>query len=102
MTPTELRAWQKRCGLRTHAEAAKALGIAVSTYRQKRTGRASITKQTELLCAYYEIYGVHWAQVAEATIDLAELTGMPISPAAAAKVMKVLTKVIDLPSNWLP
>jgi len=74
MAPEELVAWQRRCGFRTDAEAAAKLGIAVGTYRQKRTGRASITKQTEILCAYVEMFYGRWIDAAETARRLARLT----------------------------
>jgi len=106
MAPEELAAWQKRCGLRTDAEAARALGMGVSSYRQKRTGRASIPRQTELLCAYYEVFSAHLLlNLTEALERLAELTAVPIAPIAAAKVAETIIKVlknghqeIDLPT----
>ena len=67
MTPDALAAWQRRCSLKTAIEAARVLGIATGTYRAKRGGRASIGRQTELLCRYYEAFGQAPAEV----VDLA-------------------------------
>jgi hypothetical protein len=55
MTAAELVAWQRRNGIRTDAEAARVLGISPATYWRKRKGRTRITRQTEMLCGYYEL-----------------------------------------------
>lgn len=99
MTADELRIWQRRCGLRRDIEAAAALGLAVSTYRRKRSGRSPISRHTELLAAYYEIFSVHWLSVAEAAYRLAHITAIPVAPAAVAKVAEVITKIISPVKN---
>lgn len=98
MTEHELKAWQRRCGLRTDGEAAQALGISAVTYRRQRGGRAKISRQTELLCAYYEIFGGRFEHIAEAAIRLAHLTTMPAitllgAPAAAEKIARVIGSI---------
>jgi hypothetical protein len=98
ITPQELVAWQRRCGLRTDAHAAAALGISVVSYRRKRHGRIAITKQNELLILYYEMFGMRWLAVAEAAYKLARLTSLPIPPAVAVEATKMITEVIDMTS----
>jgi hypothetical protein len=94
MTAAELVAWQKRCGLRTDAEAAAALAVAVATYRRKRTGHSPIARQTELLAAYYEVFAQRWFGVVEAASKLARLTSVPVAPPAIAAAAELITKVI--------
>ena len=102
MTADDLRQWQHRCGLRTDALAAQALGIGVATYRRKRTGHAPIGRQTELLCAHHEASHSRLSAallgMAEAIEELARLTAAPVDADAAHKVVQVITKVIDLSS----
>lgn len=55
MTPVELAQWQRRNGLRSDAEAGAALGVSPRTFWRKRHGKTRISRQTEMLCAYYEL-----------------------------------------------
>jgi hypothetical protein len=96
MTATELRQWQRRCGLRTDEQAAAVLGMSVKTYRRKRSGLTPITKQTELLCSYYEIFGQRWLAIAEAAYKLSSLTRRPVAPAAISKTRQVIEAITDL------
>ena len=55
LSPADLASWQKRNGLRTDAEAGKALGMTAGTYWRKRRGRMKIDLQDEMLAEYYEL-----------------------------------------------
>ena len=95
MTADELRAWQARCGFRRDADAAAALGVAVSTYRRMRSGRSAIKQPTRLLAAYYEVFSKHWLSIAEAAYTLAHIAKVPLAPIAGAKVAELVTKVLN-------
>jgi hypothetical protein len=95
MTADELRAWQARCGFRRDAEAAAALGIAVSTFRRMRTGRSPIKEPTRLLAAYYEVFSIHWLNIAEAAYKLAHVARVPLAPVAGEKLADLVTTVIN-------
>jgi len=99
VTADDLRLWQQRCNLRTDALAAQALGIGIATFRRKRTGRAPIGRQTELLARHHEAshgrLSAALLGMAEAIEELARLTAAPVDPEAAHKVVEVITKVID-------
>jgi hypothetical protein len=96
MNADELREWQHRCGFRHDAEAASALGVAVSTYRRMRTGRSPIKEPTRLLAAYYEVFSIHWLNIAEAAYRLAHVARVPVAPIAGEKVAELVTRVIRL------
>lgn len=55
MTAAELRDWQQRTGIRTDSEAASIVGLSLSAYRRQRSGRARVSRQTELLALRHEI-----------------------------------------------
>lgn len=95
MTAAELRAWQRRCGLRTDAQAAAALGISPVTYRRKRKGLAKVTRQTELLCAYYEVFSLRVSATFDALHRLHRLTSIPVMPATVEKSAALIEKLID-------
>jgi transcriptional regulator with XRE-family HTH domain len=95
MTADELRAWQARCGFRRDAEAAAALGVAISTYRRMRNGRSAIKPPTRLLAAYYEVFSKHWLSIAEAAYTLAHIAKVPLAPIAGEKVADLVTKVLN-------
>jgi hypothetical protein len=95
MTADELKSWQARCGFRRDAEAAAALGVAISTYRRMRNGRSAIKQPTRLLAAYYEVFSKHWLSIAEAAYTLAHIAKVPLAPAAGEKVADLVTKVIN-------
>jgi hypothetical protein len=99
MTSTELMEWQRRCGLRTDRDAAKVLAMSLSSYRAKRTNRAAITAQDELLAAYYEAFASRWPGIVDAAIKLGRLTDIPIPPAAARRTAEILAKVLDLSAS---
>jgi hypothetical protein len=93
MTAAELRAWQRRCGLHTDAEAAHVLGLSVKTYRRKCTGHSPIRRQTDLLAAYYEVYSNRWLDLAQAARLLATLTRIPLAPAVAQQTRQLIAEV---------
>jgi hypothetical protein len=69
--------------------------MASSTYRAKRTGRLKVSRQTELLACYYEVFAARWLGLAEAAIKLSHLTRHPIAPNYAVEAQKKLAKVLD-------
>ena len=96
MTAAELIAWQRRCGLRTERDAARVLGIATSTYRSQSSGRSGVTRQTEIICAYHEVFGrpLMLINMSAAAQKLAHLTDTPID-VMAEPAIKTLAKVLD-------
>src|SRR5580704_4431476 len=97
MTGDDLAAWQRRCGIRTQKEAAHALRLSFSAYREKLKGRLPVDDRTALLCAYHEVFldlfVGHALRQAEASVRLAEQLSAPLATAAAQRALEVLTKL---------
>jgi hypothetical protein len=93
----DLEAWQRRCGIRTQKEAAHALRLSFSAYREKLKGRLPVDDRTALLCAYHEVFldlfVGHALRQAEASVRLAEQLSAPLATAAAQRALEVLTKL---------
>jgi hypothetical protein len=100
MTGDDLAAWQRRCGIRTQKEAAHALRLSFSAYREKLKGRLPVDDRTALLCAYHEVFldlfVGHALRQAEASVRLAEQLSAPLAAAAARQALEVLTKLAKM------
>jgi hypothetical protein len=101
MDAGELRAWQRRCGLRTQQDAARVLRLSVSTYSRNVRGRLRIGEQTELLTVWWELFGrrVIGLEIVEAGYRLQALLALPIPQATAPKSLAVLEKIGALPDS---
>lgn len=74
MEPAKLAKWQSDCGFRDHASAAAALGLSTQAYRAKLKGRSKISRQTEMLCRFVQIYGPRLDATLSALVSLVRLT----------------------------
>ena len=99
-TPADLRAWQRRCGLRTDVQAAAVQKISVSSYRRKLKGRAPITERDELIAFLWELHAANWLAIATAARNIGALVPViPIPPVAAEILAETLTKAGVAPGN---
>jgi hypothetical protein len=100
MTGDDLAAWQRRCGIRTQKEAAHALRLSFSAYREKLKGRMPVDDRTALLCACHEVFldlfVGHALRQAEASLKLAEQLSAPLAAAAAQRALDVLNKLVTV------
>lgn len=65
MSPEELVSWQRSCGLRRDADAARVLGLSIDAYRRQRRGTSRVSRQTEIIANYYAVHGPSLARIAE-------------------------------------
>jgi hypothetical protein len=100
MTGDDPAAWQRRCGIRTQKEAARALSLSFSAYRAKLKGAAPMDDRTELLMSYHEVFldlfVGHALRQAEASLKLAEQLSAPLAAAAAQRALDVLNKLVTV------
>jgi hypothetical protein len=62
--------WQRRMGW-TDAEAAEALGMGLSTFRNQRSGRSKVSGPVAKLCLYVSLHRINWLELSELTARLA-------------------------------
>jgi hypothetical protein len=73
-------------------EAAHALRLSFSAYREKLRGASPVDEQTELLMSYHEVFLVlfvgHCLRQAEVSVKLAEQLSAPLAAAAAKRALE--------------
>lgn len=95
MTSEELRDWQRRCGLRTDADAARVLQVSVGTFRKKINGRAPITGRDEIIAALFRLYAQDWLAIAAAARTIGNLISViPIPQQDAETIAKAVSPAI--------
>jgi hypothetical protein len=65
-----LTEWQRRTGY-GDSEAAMALEMGLSTFRNQRSGRSKVSPRTARLAMYAALHRIDWLDIAELSIKLA-------------------------------
>jgi hypothetical protein len=94
-----LRHGSAAAGSAPRKEAAHALRLSFSAYREKLRGASPVDERTELLCAFHEVFldlfVGHALRQAEASVKLAEQLSAPLA-AAAQRALDVLNKLAKM------
>jgi len=95
MTGAELRQWQRRCGLRTDAAAARAVGVSPGTFRRYCNGTSPIPPMLEILSSFIE------DDLVVRLLDglMLRHRKIPLAPAVSDKVIATLIKAGILTTN---
>jgi hypothetical protein len=95
-----LRHGSAAAGSAPRKEAAHALRLSFSAYREKLRGASPVDERTELLCAFHEVFldlfVGHALRQAEASVKLAEQLSAPLATAAAQRALDVLNKLAKM------
>ncbi len=62
--------WQKRMGY-TDQEACDALAMGLSTFRNQRSGRSRVKRQTARLALHVALHRIDWLDIADLSLKLA-------------------------------